>query len=96
MYRDIPPSLIDNTDNIACLTKSDKVLYIHINNRLKSLQNDFLLEQISTKERHSSGQQLLDTARQILATIVIMWIQRDRLVEYHHNFTWFVSIDSFY
>ncbi|KAL9111093.1 MAG: hypothetical protein Q9187_007973, partial [Circinaria calcarea] len=54
-------------------------------------RNDFLLEQISTRERHSSGQQLLDTARQILATVVILWVQRDRLVEYQNNFTWLIT-----
>lgn len=91
MYKKLPPSLIDNTDNIACPTKSDKLFYVHINNRLNILQNDFLLEQVSTRECHSSGQQLLDTARQILATVVILWVQRDRLVEYQNNFTWFVS-----
>lgn len=56
--------------------------------RLKTLEMRLLLERLAHKHGILSGQSMVDCAREMLELTVLLWVQRDRFVESHHDYDW--------
>lgn len=57
---------------------------------LEYLQNLFLLERLKISHTRASGQELLDIAVHMMKMVLLLWLQRDRLLYYTFQFDWFV------
>jgi hypothetical protein len=54
------------------------------------LEYKILLERLAHKRGISNGQSMVDCAREMLELTVLIWVQRDRFVEHHHDYDWMV------
>lgn len=52
------------------------------------LEHRLLLERLAHKQGALSGQSMIDCAREMLELTVLLWVQRDRFVEHHHDYDW--------
>lgn len=52
------------------------------------LEHRLLLERLAYKHSFLSGQSMVDCAREMLELTVMLWVQRDRFVEHHHDYDW--------
>lgn len=58
---------------------------------LSYLERRLILERLAEKTGDNNWQTLIDCARELLELTVFVWVQRDKFVEYHHDFDWMVS-----
>lgn len=56
--------------------------------RLSVLEHRLLLERLAHKNGVLSGQSMVDCAREMLELTVLLWVQRDRFPEHHHDYDW--------
>ena len=56
--------------------------------RLITLEHRLLLERLAHKQGALDGQSMVDCAREMLELTVLLWVQRDRFVEHHHDYDW--------
>lgn len=56
--------------------------------RLKFLEDRLLLERLAHKQGVLDGQSMIECAREMLELTVLIWVQRDRFVQYQHDFDW--------
>ncbi|KAF8859114.1 hypothetical protein BDZ45DRAFT_590253, partial [Acephala macrosclerotiorum] len=56
--------------------------------KLIMLEHRLLLERLAHKQGALDGQSMIDCAREMLELTVLLWVQRDRFVEHHHDYDW--------
>ena len=47
-----------------------------------------MVERLAYKQGDLDGQSMVDCAREMLELTVLLWVQRDRFVEHHHDYDW--------
>jgi hypothetical protein len=52
------------------------------------LEHQLLLERLAYKQGLYDGQSMVDCAREMLELTVLIWVQRDRFSEHHHDYDW--------
>ena len=62
------------------------------------LEYRLVVERLAYKQGDLDGQSMVDCAREMLELTVLLWVQRDRFVEHHHDYDWMLmcvrAIDS--
>ncbi len=67
---------------------TDRIFWRRLCLRLIMLEHRLLLERLAHKEGVLDGQSMVDCAREMLELTVLLWVQRDRFVEHHHDYDW--------
>ena len=70
---------------------SDQLFSTKLYIRLSHLGDKLLLERLSYKIGNTDGQLMIDSAREMLDLMVLLWMQRDRYVDYQCDFDWMVG-----
>lgn len=60
--------------------------------RLMMLEHRLLLERLAFKQDILDGQSMVDCAREMLELTVLIWVQRDRFIEHHHDYDWMLMV----
>ncbi|KAJ6123734.1 hypothetical protein N7471_011051 [Penicillium samsonianum] len=68
--------------------RSADEVYIITRIQLDVLQCQFLLQRLLVSQQFSGGQDLFDIAQETMSVILSLWLNRDRLREFHHAFDW--------
>lgn len=93
-YRELqaqwPSQILPTKVDINSCT-SEVRLWTMIVGRLDNLPISFLLERLSAERGNGNRQELLDTANEMLELTVYVWVQRDRLRTYQHDYDYMVS-----
>lgn len=87
-YSSFPHYLKFNKANVSDPDVSDHKLWTRISLRLKMLEHRLLLERLAFKQNVLDGQSMVDCAREMLDLVVLIWVQRDRFIEHHHDYDW--------
>jgi hypothetical protein len=87
-YASFPASIRWNPSDASSPTVSDDVFWKRLNIRLIRLEHQLLLERLAYKQGLYDGQSMVDCAREMLELTVLIWVQRDRFVEHHHDYDW--------
>jgi hypothetical protein len=66
----------------------DTTFWRRLTVRLVMLEHRLLLERLGHKHGILSGQSMVDCAREMLELTVLLWVQRDRFPEWHHDYDW--------
>ncbi|KUJ12384.1 uncharacterized protein LY89DRAFT_738173 [Mollisia scopiformis] len=66
----------------------DRKLWTRLTLRLMMLEHRLLIERLAFKQNILDGQSMVDCAREMLDLSVLIWVQRDRFIEHHHNYDW--------
>lgn len=69
-------------------TVPDLVFWRRLCLRLSILEHRLLLERLAHKHHILDGQSMVDCAREMLELTVLLWVQRDRFQEFHHDYDW--------
>lgn len=65
---------------------SDTAIFKRLTLRLHMLEHRLLLERLAYKQGLLDGQSMINCAREMLELTVLIWVQRDRFVEHHHDY----------
>ena len=87
-YESYPRCLHFRLSDLASPECSDNLFWIRLALRLFMLEHRLLLERLAHKQGVLNGQSLVDCAREMLELTVLVWVQRDRFVEHHHDYDW--------
>ncbi|KAJ5963433.1 uncharacterized protein N7479_003309 [Penicillium vulpinum] len=68
--------------------RSAHEVYMTTRIQLDVLQCQFLLQRLLVSRQFSGGQDLFDIAQETMSVILSLWLNRDRLQEFHHAFDW--------
>jgi len=66
----------------------DRAIWQRLCQRLGTLEHRLLLERLAFKQNVLDGQSMVDCAREMLELTVLIWVQRDRFIEHHHDYDW--------
>jgi hypothetical protein len=66
----------------------DTIFWKRLCLRLGLLEHRLLLERLAHKHHVLDGQSMVDCAREMLELTVLLWVQRDRFQEFHHDYDW--------
>ncbi|TAQ91053.1 hypothetical protein B7494_g587 [Chlorociboria aeruginascens] len=69
---------------------SDAILAKRISLRLRFLERRLPLERLAYKHSNAAGQNMIDCAREMLELTVLLWVQRDKFTEHHHDYDWLI------
>ncbi|KAF4635056.1 hypothetical protein G7Y89_g3055 [Cudoniella acicularis] len=87
-YNNFPAFLHFQSADPCGKNSPDKSFWTTLCLRLQFLEHRLLLERLAHKQGVFDGQSMIDCAREMLELTVLIWVQRDRFVEYHHDFDW--------
>ena len=87
-YASFPNFIIWRPEDAVSRTISDDVFWKRLNFRLMRLEHQLLLERLAYKQELYDGQSMIDCAREMLELTVLIWVQRDRFPEHHHDYDW--------
>jgi len=76
---------LSDLQNPAC---SDHTFWKRLCLRLIMLEHRLLLERLAHKQGFLNGQTMVNCAHEMLELTVLIWVQRDRFVEHHHDYDW--------
>ena len=85
-YASFPSFVHWDSELISSAEVSDQSIFRRLSVRLKMLEHRLLLERLAYKRGLQDGQSLVNCAREMLELTVLIWVQRDRFVEYHHDY----------
>ncbi|RDW92003.1 hypothetical protein BP5796_01397 [Coleophoma crateriformis] len=69
---------------------NDQLLWRKIGLRLKCLESKLLLERLLYKIGGSDGSSMIECAKEMLELTVLIWVQRDRYIEHHLDYDYFL------
>ncbi|KAH8592975.1 hypothetical protein B0O99DRAFT_689190 [Bisporella sp. PMI_857] len=69
-------------------TRNDNKFWRRLIFHLEYLGDVLLLERLANKQGMTDGQTMIDSAREMLDLVVLVWVQRDRFDEHHHAYDW--------
>ena len=87
-YNSFPHYLKFNMADVSNPEVSDPKLWMRVSLRLIILEHRLLLERFAFKQNILDGQSMVDCAREMLELTVLLWVQRDRFIEHHHDYDW--------
>jgi hypothetical protein len=87
-YDSFPHYLKFSMANVSNPEVSDLRLWMRLCLRLMMLEHRLLLERFAFKRNILDGQSTVNCARDMLELTVLIWVQRDRYIEHHHNYDW--------
>ncbi|KAH8656163.1 hypothetical protein BGZ60DRAFT_385064 [Tricladium varicosporioides] len=87
-YENLPPRLHFSLTNPNLRSLTDYRFWKTMTLRLKFLEDRLLLERLAHKQGVLDGQSMIECAREMLELTVLIWVQRDRFVQYQHDFDW--------
>ncbi|KAH8804786.1 hypothetical protein F5884DRAFT_822734 [Xylogone sp. PMI_703] len=88
LYSSFPYFLRLNKGDMALSTISDQHIFCKLIMRLEYLELTLLLERLAAKSGMGNDQSMIDRAMEMLELTVLVWIQRDRFMQHHHDFDW--------
>ncbi|KAL2061076.1 hypothetical protein VTL71DRAFT_9128, partial [Oculimacula yallundae] len=88
IYNNLPSFYSFKLSDLGTPSCSDRKFWRRLCLRLIMLEYRLLLERLAHKEGFLSGQSMVDCAREMLELTVLLWVQRDRFTEHHHDFDW--------
>ncbi|TVY65620.1 hypothetical protein LSUE1_G008261 [Lachnellula suecica] len=91
-YNAFPPWLHFSLAEPAGGKRGDFAFWRTLCTRTSYLEHQLLLERIAFKQGWLSGQSMVDCATEMLELTVLIWVQRDRFVEHHHDFDWMLMV----
>jgi hypothetical protein len=87
-YSTFPDFIIWKPNDATSKTLSDNMFWKRLTLRLIRLEHQLLLERLAYKQGLYDGQSMVDCAREMLELTVLIWVQRDRFSEHHHDYDW--------
>ena len=87
-YDSFPNYLTFNMADVSDLDVPDVKVWMRLILRLMMLEHRLLLERLAFKQNILDGQSMVDCAREMLELTVLIWVQRDRFIEHHHDYDW--------
>lgn len=87
-YDSFPHYLKFNMADVSNPEVSDHKVWMRLCLRLMMLEHRLVLERFAFKHNILDGQTMVDCAREMLELTVLIWVQRDRFIEHHHDFDW--------
>jgi len=87
-FNSFPNFLKFNMADVSNPDVSDSKVWHHLCLRLMMLEHRLLLERLAFKQDILDGQSMVDCAREMLELTVLIWVQRDRFIEHHHDYDW--------
>jgi hypothetical protein len=87
-YDSFPYYLKFNIADVSNPQVSDLKLWIRLCLRLMMLEHRLVLERLAFNQNILDGQSMVDCAREVLELIVLIWVQRDRFTNHHHDYDW--------
>lgn len=87
-FATFPDFLTWKPNDATSKTVSDFVFWKRLMLRLIRLEHQLLLERLAYKQGLYDGQSMVDCAREMLELTVLIWVQRDRFSEHHHDYDW--------
>jgi hypothetical protein len=88
VYATFPSFLHFRLSELGSPEVPDVIFWRRLCLRLIMLEHRLLLERLAHKQSALSGQSMIDCAREMLELTVLLWVQRDRFVEHHHDYDW--------
>lgn len=85
-YNSLPTFVHWDSELIASSDVPDQHIFRRLTLRLQMLEQRLLLERLAYKEGLLDGQSMVNCAREMLELTVLIWVQRDRFVEHHHDY----------
>ena len=85
-YQSFPTFIHWDSELIASSEVSDQSIFRRLSLRLQMLEQRLLLERLAYKQGILDGQSMVNCAREMLELTVLIWVQRDRFVEHHHDY----------
>lgn len=85
-YASFPPFVHWEPDLMSRTEISDNDVFTRLSMRLHMLELRLLLERLAYKQGLLDGQSMVNCAREMLELTVLIWVQRDRFVEHHHDY----------
>lgn len=85
-YASFPSFMHWNSDLITSSGIPDLTIFQLLGLRLHMLEHRLLLERLAYKQGLLDGQSMVNCAREMLELTVLVWVQRDRFVEHHHDY----------
>ncbi len=86
VYENWPPYLHFKLSELGEVP--DQIFWRRLCLKLIMLEHRLLLERLAYKQGALDGQSMIDCAREMLELTVLLWVQRDRFVEHHHDYDW--------
>jgi len=87
-YNAFPDFLKFHMADVSNPEISDFKVWLRLCGRLMMLEHRLLLERLAFKQNILDGQSMVDCAREMLELTVLIWVQRDRFIEHHHDYDW--------
>lgn len=87
-YDSFPEYLEFHMSDVSNPEVSDVKVWMRLCLRLMMLEHRLLLERLAFKQNILDGQSMVDCAREMLELTVLIWVQRDRFIEHHHDYDW--------
>ncbi|CZT10242.1 hypothetical protein WAI453_009350 [Rhynchosporium graminicola] len=88
IYSSLPSFYAFKLSDLGSPNCTDRMFWRRLCLRLIMLEHRLLLERLAHKEGFLSGQSMVDCAREMLELTVLLWVQRDRFTEHHHDYDW--------
>ncbi|KAL5316827.1 hypothetical protein ACEPPN_015878 [Leptodophora sp. 'Broadleaf-Isolate-01'] len=88
IYHNLPSFYHFKLSDLGSPDCPDRKFWRRLCLRLIMLEHRLLLERLAHKEGFLDGQSMVDCAREMLELTVLLWVQRDRFTEHHHDFDW--------
>ncbi|KAK0102137.1 hypothetical protein ONS95_001065 [Cadophora gregata] len=88
IYNNLPSFYHFKLSDLGSPECNDRKFWRRLCLRLIMLEHRLLLERLAHKEGFLDGQSMVDCAREMLELTVLLWVQRDRFTEHHHDFDW--------
>lgn len=85
-YESFPPFIHWASELLTSSEVSDQAIFRRLSLRLQMLEHRLLLERLAYKQGLLDGQSMVNCAREMLELTVLIWVQRDRFVEHHHDY----------
>lgn len=85
-YASLPSFVHWDSELISSSEVSDQSIFRRLSLRLQMLEHRLLLERLAYKQGLQDGQSMVNCAREMLELTVLIWVQRDRFVEHHHDY----------
>jgi hypothetical protein len=88
VYASWPSWLKFKLSDLSSPSCSDDTFWRRLCLRLITLEHRILLERLAHKQGTAEGQSMIECATEMLELTVLIWVQRDRFVEHHHDYDW--------
>lgn len=85
-YNSMPGFILWDNELISSSEVTDSDIFRRLTLRLHLLEQRLLLERLAYKQGLLDGQSMVNCAREMLELTVLVWVQRDRFVEHHHDY----------